>query len=180
MAATGSDDGTTKSEGTHDGGDEEGWGWSWEEGWLMADLSEVWKGLRDVLIGDSTLTAMLDSASSVYERDPPLETGFPMLTLWQLSDGADNAVSAYGEFHADVQIDVWSTSPRTNEQIKSRIDELLEIPRVVRAGISTTNYDVTNCTRTNARFVGTVEIESDGKHIRHLATEWRVTIRKTT
>jgi hypothetical protein len=146
----------------------------------MADLSEVWKGLRDVLIGDSTLTAMLDSASSVYERDPPLETGFPMLTLWQLSDGADNAVSAYGEFHADVQIDVWSTSPRTNEQIKSRIDELLEIPRVVRAGISTTNYDVTNCTRTNARFVGTVEIESDGKHIRHLATEWRVTIRKTT
>jgi len=146
----------------------------------MADLSEVWKGLRDVLVGDATLTAMLDSASSVYERDPPLETGFPMLTLWQVSDGADNAVSAYGEFHADVQIDVWSTSPRTNEQIKSRIDELLEIPRVVATGISTTNYDVTNCTRTNALFVGTVEIESDGKHIRHLATEWRVTIRKTT
>ena len=146
----------------------------------MSDLSEVWKGVRDILVGDATLTAMLASASSVYERDPPLETGFPMLTLWQVSDGPANAVSGYGEFHADVQIDVWSTSPRTNEQIKSRLDELLEIPRVVATGITTTNYDVTNCTRTNARFVGTVEIEKDGKHIRHLATEWRVTIRKTT
>ena len=146
----------------------------------MADLSEVWKGVRDILVGDSTLTAMRASAASVYERDPPLETGFPMLTLWQVSDGPANAVSGYGEFHADVQIDVWSTSPRTNEQIKSRLDELLEIPRVVATGITTTNYDVTNCTRTNARFVGTVEIEDDGKHIRHLATEWRVTIRKTT
>ena len=146
----------------------------------MADLSEVWKEIRDILVGDATLTAMLDSASSVYERDPPLETGFPMLTLWQVTDGADNRVSAYGEFHAEVQIDVWSTSPRTNEQIKSRLDELLEIPRVVTTQISSTNYNVTNCTRTNARFVGTVEIESDGKHIRHLATEWRVTIRKTT
>ena len=47
----------------------------------------------------------------------------------------------------EVQIDVWSTSPRTNEQIKSRLDELLEIPRVVATGISTTNYNVTNCTR---------------------------------
>ena len=146
----------------------------------MADLSEVWKEMRDILVGDATLTAMLDSASAVYERDPPLETGFPMLTLWQVTDGADNRVSAYGEFHAEVQIDVWSTSPRTNEQIKSRLDELLEIPRVVTTQISSTNYNVTNCTRTNARFVGTVEIESDGKHIRHLATEWRVTIRKTT
>ena len=146
----------------------------------MADLSEVWKEIRDILVGDATLTAMLDSASSVYERDPPLETGFPMLTLWQVTDGADNRLSAYGEFHAEVQIDVWSTSPRTNEQIKSRLDELLEIPRVVTTQISSTNYNVTNCTRTNARFVGTVEIESDGKHIRHLATEWRVTIRKTT
>ncbi len=146
----------------------------------MADLSEVWKGMRDILVGDATLTAMLASASSVYERDPPLQTGFPMLTLWQVTDGADNRVSGYGEFRADVQIDVWSTSPRTNEQIKSRLDELLEIPRVVTTQISTTNYNVTNCTRTNARFVGTVEIEDDGKHIRHLATEWRVTIRKTT
>lgn len=146
----------------------------------MADLSEVWKGVRDILVGDSTLTAMLASASSVYERDPPLQASFPMLTLWQVADGPDNAVTGYGEFHADVQIDVWSTSPRTNEQIKSRLDDLLEIPRVVATGITTTNYDVTNCTRTNARFVGTVEIEDDGKHIRHLATEWRVTIRKTT
>jgi len=146
----------------------------------VADLSEVWKGIRDVLVGDATLTAMLSSASSVYERDPPLETGFPMLTLWQVADGPVNAVSSYGEFHAEVQIDVWSTSPRTNEQIKSRLDELLEIPRVATTQISTTNYNVTNCTRTNARFVGTVEIEDDGKHIRHLATEWRVTIRKTT
>ena len=146
----------------------------------MADLSEVWKEMRDILVGDATLTAMLDSASAVYERDPPLETGFPMLTLWQVTDGADNRLSAYGEFHAEVQIDVWSTSPRTNEQIKSRLDELLEIPRVVTTQISSTNYNVTNCTRTMSRFVGTVEIESDGKHIRHLATEWRVTIRKTT
>tara|TARA_R110000824_G_scaffold187178_2_gene368427 strand:+ start:1757 stop:2197 length:441 start_codon:yes stop_codon:yes gene_type:complete len=146
----------------------------------VADLSEVWKEVRDILVGDATLTAMLASASSVYERDPPLQTGFPMLTLWQVADGPANAVSSYGEFHADVQIDVWSTSPRTNEQIKSRLDELLEIPRVVTTQISSTNYNVTNCTRTNSRFVGTVEIEDDGKHIRHLATEWRVTIRKTT
>ena len=146
----------------------------------MADLSEVWKGLRDVLVGDATLTAMLASASSGDERGPPLEVSVPMLTHWQVADGPDNAVTAYGEFHADVQLDVWATSPRTNEQSKSRLDELLEIPRVVATGISTTNYDVTNCTRTNARFVGTVEIEDDGKHIRHLATEWRVTIRKTT
>ena len=146
----------------------------------MADLSEVWKGMRDILVGDATLTAMLASASSVYERDPPLQTGFPMLTLWQVTDGADNRVSGYGEFRADVQIDVWSTSPRTNEQIKSRLDELLEIPKIRTTAITTTNYNVTNVSRSSANFVGTVEIEKDGKLVRHLATEWNVKIRKTT
>jgi hypothetical protein len=146
----------------------------------MADLSEVWKGFRDILVGDATLTAMLASSSSVYEPDPPAEVGFPMLTLMQANDGPVTECTGYGEFAAQLQIDVWSTSPRTNEQIKSRLDELLEIPKIRTSAISTTNYNVTNVSRTSATFVGTVEIEKDGKRIRHLATEWDVKIRKTT
>jgi hypothetical protein len=145
----------------------------------MADLSEVWKGIRDILVDDATLVALLSSASAVYERDPPIEPDYPMLTLWQVDDGPDNALTGYGEFNSLLQIDVWSTSPRTNEQIKSRMDELLEIPRVVTTQITTTNYNVTSLSRLRATFVGTIEFEDDGKRIRHLATEWRAKIRKT-
>ena len=146
----------------------------------MADLSEVWKGIRDILLGDSTLAAMLSAASAVYEPDPPDDVDFPMLTLMQSDDGPVTECTGYGEFAAQLQIDVWSTSPRTNEQIKSRLDELLEIPKIRATAITTTNYNVTNVSRSSANFVGTVEIEKDGKLIRHLATEWDVKIRKTT
>jgi hypothetical protein len=145
----------------------------------MADLSEVWKGMRDILIGDATLTAMLSSAGAVYERDPPLDVAFPMLTLWQLTDGPVNNSSGFGLFNADIQIDVWSTSPRTNEQIKSRLDELLQIPRVRSTGIVTDNYNVFRCYRTRSTFAGTVAVENEGKKIRHLATEWRASIKPT-
>ena len=146
----------------------------------MADLSEVWKGIRDVLVGDATLTAMLSSSSAVYEPDPPDNVSFPMLTMMQITDGPVTECTGYGEFAAQFQIDVWSTSPRTNEQIKSRLDELLEIPKIRTSAIATTNYNVTNVSRNSANFVGTVDIEKDGKRIRHLATEWDVKIRKTT
>ena len=90
----------------------------------MADLSEVWKGIRDILVAASTLTAMRASSSSVYEPDPPADVDFPMLTLVQSDDGPVTECTGYGEFAAQLQIDVWSTSPRTNEQIKSRLDQL--------------------------------------------------------
>ena len=146
----------------------------------MADLSEMWKGIRDILVADSTLTAMLSDSSAVYEPEPPDDVDFPMLTIMQTDDGPVTECTGYGEFAAQLQIDVWSTSPRTNEQIKSRLDELLEIPKIRATAITTTNYNVTNVSRSSANFVGTVEIEKDGKLIRHLATEWDVKIRKTT
>ena len=146
----------------------------------MANLSEVWKGVRDVLKADATLGALLSSATAIYERDPPLDADFPMLTLWQMDDGPINAASGFGLFETDIQIDVWSTSPRTNEQIKARLDDLLQIPRIRSSVISTTNYNVYRLYRTRATFVGTVAREDDGKRIRHLATEWRASIRPTT
>ena len=123
---------------------------------------------------------MLSSVSAIYEPDPPDNVDFPMLTMMQVTDGPVTEVTGYGEFKATFQLDVWSTSQRTNEQIKSRLDELLEIPRIRTTAITTTNYNVTNVTRTNANFVGTVDVEKNGKRVRHLATEWDVTIRKTT
>lgn len=145
----------------------------------MSDLSEVWKGMRDILIGDAALTALLSSAGAVYERDPPLDVSFPMLTLWQLTDGPVNNSSGFGLYDADIQIDVWSSSPRTNEQIKSRLDDLLQIPRVRSSGIVTDNYNVYRLYRTRSTFVGTVAMEDEGKEIRHLATEWRASIKPT-
>ncbi len=103
-----------------------------------------------------------------------------MLTLMKSDEGTVTECPGYGEFAAQLKIDVWSTSPRTNEQIKSRLDELLEIPKIRTTAITTTNYNVTNFSRSSANFVGTVEIEKDGKLVRHLATEWNVKIRKTT
>lgn len=143
----------------------------------MADLSEVWKAIRDKLVGDSTLTAMLSSTSSVYERDPPVNADVPMITIWQIDDRPNLQLAGYGEFFATYQIDVWSTSPRTNEQIKERMNTVLDIPLINSAQIATTNYNVTRLQRENSIFVGTVEVEADGKRIRHLATTWRATIR---
>lgn len=144
----------------------------------MANLSEVWKAIRDKLVGDATLTALLASSSAVYERDPPIDAAFPMLTIWQIDDSPNMQLDGYGEFFPSIQIDVWSTSPRTNEEIKERITALLDIPRINSDQISTTNYNVTRLQRESARFVGTVEIEADGKRVRHLATTWVATIKE--
>jgi len=144
----------------------------------VADLSEVWKGIRDILVGDATLVALLATSSSVYERDPPINAAFPMLTVWQIDDSPNMRLDGYGEFFPSFQIDVWSTSPRTNEQIKERVTQLLDIPRINSDQISTTNYNVTRLQRENARFVGTVEIEADGKRVRHLATTWVATVKE--
>ena len=141
----------------------------------MADLSEAWKAIADKLAADSTLTDLLGGVTEIYVgREISREITPPSIRLWCLDDGLNGKSSVYGYFEPRLQIDIFAVTVREQEQIKSRLDVLLEIPRSVPAGMTVSGFDLKSMRRVSGMHVGKINIKSTGVLVQHMATEWNL------
>lgn len=146
--------------------------------------TQVWKGIRDVLVADGTLTALLGSgANGVYVGDIPDSPTLPCLRLWTVDDGNDESITGVGKSGPLLQIDIFGTDPKVNADIAWRLEQTLDIPRS-RDIISTTNYTVQRLTLRSGRHrfvqLGRGGAEKDaGVKVEQLVTEWSASVIRT-
>lgn len=132
-----------------------------------------------VLTGDSTLTALLSGASSVYRHRPATTTSYPCL-VYKYGASSDQGKSKDGKYEVQLQLDVYGPQDEL-AAIRDRLHTLLDERARARQGIAAIPVTMTNYTCRQFRFLrqseiatGEFDADSDNKEVIQLVTEWRV------
>jgi hypothetical protein len=146
----------------------------------MADLSELWPAIGNIMVDDTTLTGMLHSDASIYYADDlpvDLRPVLPAIRFWMVGETPNVNRTVLGDHEVRLEIDVFADSPKTNEAIRSRLDELLNVPLKRPQGIETDNYRVRGMWRTGSLPISLGRnAAGGGGPLYHLATEWTIRV----
>jgi hypothetical protein len=142
----------------------------------MADLSEVWAGLRTALLSDDELVALLGSSDAIYRQFPGTSVLFPSLVFKVSGLGLYPNDSFTGRKEPGLQIDVYATEPNQFDAIFARLENAWTIPINHREPIDTENFRISRLKILNAIEVGPVRLLADNRQLRmwSVETELRV------
>lgn len=131
-------------------------------------MNEIKKAIRDRLLGDDPLVALLNSDTAVYYRRPRTEVETPVITYSFISRTPDWDIDEYGKIEILLQIDIWSKSEDTNDLILKEVDRVLYQWRT-----TTASWDIKRFLRRGDR-----AMPKDEGGITQLSTDWLVTAYK--
>lgn len=143
----------------------------------LPDFSEVWTAVGEIIAGDASIVALAPGGVQ-YSTGRPKSEAFPILRMRLLTDGPNLQLSEPGDFAPRMQIDVFGTDEAVLEQIKSRLDWLLTIPRRRREPVETQGYRIRSMNRTGAVSVETPWLANDGRAVVQLSTDWNLKVTK--
>lgn len=106
------------------------------------ELSEVVKAMRDALVADSSLTALLASATSVYHGWPEDAVDFPIVTLKILRLNPDTSIARSGMYQPEWDLQVFAISKYDVLDIVGYLDNNWNIPGEHAAAIDAANYSI--------------------------------------
>lgn len=150
---------------------------------LSAGFGDVWKAIGDRLTGNADLAAALTATGNqvIYaETTIPADLEFPVLRIATIGASPDTELSGYGKFDMRVQIDVFGTDPAANSRIATHIGELLDIPRTLPAGLTVSNWLLTEMVCRNVTHVGGMKFRQGGVDLLQIATDWNVRLIRTS
>lgn len=143
------------------------------------NMDEALIGLRDVMVADNDLTALLGDAEQIYrERQPQKKVTYPILTLICDNDNPQIDVTGTGVFRPDLEIGIQAKRESTCRAIMAVLDEY-NIP-LNRQQIATDNFAITLMRRTNSISLGPIALVNTDEQIHLLNTLWQLRIHKTT
>lgn len=140
------------------------------------DAQEIWSGIRAVMIGDATLTALLASSTAVYKSAQSIPWADGVITIAVITDNPQTEFSQVGVWRPALQINCYHSVSSTAWDMVARLDTLLDIPRKRASVIQTTRYNVRLLQRTNCADLGPVIKLPDNKWLNHLACDWKATV----
>ena len=142
-------------------------------------MDEIWKALRDALLTDSTLTALLGGETEIYFDVHDGKLAFPCIVI---DIRALNPVNQNGSFtgvwRPDLQINLYGIDRFVLDRINARLEDAWDIPRNRTALISSDNFQITSMRQLNGGHVGTVRSQQSTKPLRHFAGEWKLRVSK--
>jgi hypothetical protein len=153
----------------------------------MADLFELWPAIGNIIAGDAVLTGGSSSSSGMLSGDDAVYYGddlpkdlsieLPAIRMWEVGESPAIDATAIGNHEVRLQIDVFSDSPKTNGEIRKRLDDILNIPLKRPQGIETDNYIVRGMWRTGSVPLSLgQERPGGGAKLYQLATEWTIRV----
>jgi hypothetical protein len=110
----------------------------------MADLSELFATVGNLLVNDATLAALLGDAQQVYQDRPAIHATFPCLTLAIPHEGPQHELTGPGAFRPVWRIIAYGASQDALRGIMARLNDLLDIPRTVPSAMVGTAYKITS------------------------------------
>lgn len=142
----------------------------------VADFSQIWKAVGDLVTADATLVGLLAGGVYYAEQPAPQSPTFPLLRMAVLDDGPNTGLTGLGDYSPRVQVDVFGPDPAVNDRVLRLLDTLLTIPRSRRAGLTTDDYTVRGMYRTSGVRFGTPYRTTDGLPVSQLSTEWQLKV----
>jgi len=153
----------------------------------MADISELYAAIGDLLVADSLLTTHADygigaGANARFyfgQSDSPLVV--PQIIASLVNAGPDDDYGQAVEFHPDWQFLVYHTRDAGCQAMIERLAALLEIPRRNTTAVTTTNYVMPMCAQGENLEMGlTGRTTANGQPIVGRVVLFRSIVRRTT
>lgn len=110
----------------------------------MADVSEAFKALRNTLLGDATLAAMLGTGEAIFFAVSPVsEKNTPLLEFKLRQLNPQGNVSKTGIYRPEFDVNIVATSLFTCHAISGYLEEFWTVPKEHAAAVDSDNYSIT-------------------------------------
>jgi len=136
-------------------------------------LTEFKTQLVATLEADATLTALLASSSSIFQRRPDQAAGYPLL-FYEIEGDYDTRLNAFGKVLLDLRLMVDAEDPDVLDSIEEALRALLHGQP---AKLTTTNWRCALCRLNRSRREPqTFHDPGTQQPVTRLTTEWSVTL----
>lgn len=135
------------------------------------NVGEVVKGLRNALLADLTLRAMLGAVDAFYLDIPAGKVPFPCLILDVKNWNPQTKVSATGVYRPQWQLDIFAVNPYDAMELWGRLENAWTIPLGRPTPIETDSYRITQMVWGNAVDAGPFRVVDSGEQVRMWACE---------
>lgn len=146
----------------------------------MTAPQELINAVRTELKADSTLMAFLHAdAQTVWEGAPADQIGTPLIT-WDWDQSVVD-IQSPGRDSWDIDIKIFATRRSTCTTIAAHLADNYTIPGQKAAGVTSTNYRLTQLRLLTSTMVrGRIRPVKGGDELRCLVMKWRAQTRKRT
>ena len=145
----------------------------------MAGHFEVWAALRNELLDDSGLVAMLGESDAVFIGRPNIKTT-DKLPFLDMLPGRSEAIgnTAPGEYRADLQIDCYGLTPYAAESVINAIINTFSIPFIRQTPIQSTSWNLTELIHISTFYAGSGQLLNSRQTTHQVTSLWKTRIIK--
>lgn len=138
----------------------------------MADLSELYTLVGNVMVGDATLAALLGNAQQVYQEMPVGNPTFPAITFRITAMNPKTQLSGVGGWNPVWRIIAYGVDNDTLYAIHSRLASLLEVPKIVTSPLVGSSHKIPYMTKVDLHEAPPYASTNDGMAILTMVSIW--------
>lgn len=142
------------------------------------DLSEAFDGLRTAMLADATFVAMLSAADAVYITLPTFKVSSPLVEFMWGAWNPTAGLSGIGIYRPTLTMNIFAKDQHTCFAIAGYLEATWSIPLKKPAGVTTTNFCITELSFRNPSYVGPRKLLNTNENVEQVAIECGLRINK--